>query len=375
MSISSRYPDTILVNRAPGETRYALLAGEDLVEVVHRRDAEVQPGAIYLGRAGAKVPGFDAVFVSFGDTDDGVLPVKGRLPSQGAAVPVVVVVPARADKGAELKHADIPVPEGSKAPCLLHAAPEPVDVWWQCYRDGIARIICAPRRESARVKALLEPEAPVEEAAEGSDLFAMHGVDAAIEAALSPVVPLPSGGSLIIEPTAAIVAIDINAGPAYPGIANNDALVAVAVELRRRNIAGHILIDIIPGRRRGELPKRLMDALSPDPIPANVAGLTPLGMIELTRKRVGLSLAQTLCAEDGALSAATVAYKLLRDAVGCAFTQKAAHIEAAAAPDVIALLQGPLRAALSEAEDMTKSAIALVPRPQFPRGRTDVRAA
>lgn len=370
--MTSRDPDTILVARGPGETRYALMSGEDLVEVVHCRDAAVQTGAVYLGRVGAKFPGDDAVFVAFGDAQDGVLPVKGRLPSQGAAVPVVVAVPARAGKGADLKHAEIAVPESAKAPMLLQSAPEPAAVWWECYRDGIARIVCSPRCEATRIKTLLH-DAPVTES--DDDIFAAYGVDAAIDAALTPVVPLPSGGSIVIEPTAAIIAIDINAGPADNGTANDEGLAAIAAELRRRNIAGHILIDIIPARRRAALPKRLGDALSPDPIPANIAGLTPLGMIELTRKRVGLSLAETLCDAAGSFTAATMAYKLLREAVRCAHRDKAARIAAMAAPDVVALLQGPLRAALSEAEDAVKGAITLTARDPFPRTRIEVQSA
>jgi len=368
-------PDTILVQRSPGETRYALLAGEALIEVVHRRDAVMQAGAVYLARIGAGVPGVAAVFVELGAGPPGVLPMKGRPPSEGSAVPVVVIVPARGDKGPELKPIEVDVPASAKAPVLLRPAPEPVGDWWQCYRDGITGILCAPRREAARVKALLGKDAPVEEA--DGDLFAAHGVDEAIEAALSPTVPLPGGGSLIIEFTAAVVAIDINSGPADPASANTAAMAAVAAELRRRNIAGHILVDIIPTRRRAALPRRLAEALSPDPIAAHVAGLTPLGMIELTRRRVGLSLTETLTGADvnKALTTASVAYKLLRDAVRFAHGEKAAGVTAIAAPDVVAVLQGPLRAALDEARDEIKGEIALTARDDYARARFDLKRA
>ena len=373
-----RSPDTILVCRSPGETRSALLAGEELIEVVHRRDAEIQPGAVYLGRAGGAVPGTPAIFVEIGDARPGVLPIKGRPPAEGAAIPVLVMVPARAGKGAELKPATLNAPTTAAAPCLLRPAPEPVVEWWRCYRDGIARILCAPRREAARVKALLDARAPVAETA-GADLFADPfadlGVDAAIAAALEAGVPLPCGGSLIIEATAAVMTIDINSGPADPGIANGEAVVAIAAELRRRNLAGHILVDIIPGRRRAVWPRLLADALSPDPIPAHVAGLTPLGMIELTRRRQGRSLAEVLCDAQGGFSAASVAYKLLRDAVRFAGTEKCAGVTASAAPGVVALLQGPLRAALAEAEDAIKAKIACEARADFARGRVALRRA
>ena len=365
-------PDAILVSRSPGETRYVLLAGEAVVEIVHRRDADMQPGAVYLGRITARVPGINAVFVEIGAEAPGVLAIK-HPPSLGTAVAVVVTVPPRGDKGAELKAADVSIPHDAKAPSLLEAAPEPVTAWLTCYDQGIARIVATPRRETQRLRTLLGADAPVEDYA--GDLFAAEGIDEAIEDGLQPVVPLPSGGSVIIEHTAAIVAIDINSGPADPGLANGEAVVAVAAELRRRNIAGHILVDIIPGRRRAAWPRLLAEALSDDPVPARVTGLTPLGMIELTRQRLGLSLAETLCDAGGGLSVASVAYKLLRDAVRLALADKIAGVAVSAAPEVVALLKGALKPALDEARDIVKGEIVLNPRAEFSRTRTAVGPA
>lgn len=371
-------PDTILVERSPGETRYALLAGEEVVAIVHRRDASLQPGAVIVGRVGAAVPGIGAVFVEIGDGAPGVLAVK-HPPPQGTALAVVVVVPPRGEglnrKGAELKRADGDLPPGAKVPSLLQTAPEPVTAWLSCYDQGIARIVAAPRREAQRLRTLLGPKAPIEDHMNAGALFLDYGVDEAIEAGLAPLVPLPCGGSLVIEHTAAVVAIDVNSGPADPGKANCEAVVTVAAELRRRNIAGHIVVDIIPGRRRAAWPRLLAEAISDDPVPARVTGLTPLGMIELTRQRLGLSLAETLCDADGGLSAASVAYTLLRDAVRLALTEKAAGVAANAAPAVVALLQGPLRPALDEARDIVKGEVALNARADFSRARVELRPA
>lgn len=362
-------PETILVSRSPGETRYALLAGEVVVEVRHVRDAEVQPGAVYAARVGAKLPAGKAVFVEFGDALPGVLPVKD-LPPQGAAVAVEVVVPARGEKGAEMKASAVTIPHDAKLPCLLQAAPEPAAVWAECYGNGIARVVAAPGTEAARLGKLLGRV--VDEHDDVTDLFAAFGVDHAIEAALDPVVPLPCGGSLIIESTAAAVTIDVNSGPAEQGVANIEAVAAAAAALRLRNIAGHILIDIIPTRSRKVLPPHLADALGADPVPARVAGVTPLGMLEMTRQRIGLSLAETLCDAHGRLSAATVAYRALRAALRQVFAAKTARVQITAAPEVIALLQGPLRAALSEAEKAVKGEITLAAHADFARDRVDI---
>ena len=179
---------------------------------------------------------------------------------------------------------------------------------------------------------------------------------------------------MIIEHTAAVTAIDVNSGSADPGTANTEAIAAVALELRRRNIAGHIVVDLIPSRRRVPLARQMADAVSPDPVATNVAGVTPLGMVEITRRRLGLSLAEVLC--DGAeLGAASVGYKLLRAAVAFALQAKTAGVVVSAAPEVAAALQGPLREALTEARDILKGEIVLKVRADFARSRFEFHPA
>jgi Ribonuclease G/E len=92
----------------------------------------------------------------------------------------------------------------------------------------------------------------------------------------------------------------------------------------------------------------------------------------MTRQRIGLSLAETLCDADGRLSAATVAYRALRQAVRHAVVTKTASVQIMAAPDVIALLQGGLRRALNEAEGAVKGEIKLATREGYERTRVEV---
>ncbi len=106
-----------------------------------------------------------------------------------------------------------------------------------------------------------------------------------------------------------------------------------------------------------------------------MAGVTPLGMIELTRQRIGLSLTEALCDASGALSSASIAYRLLRDATRFALTSKAAGVRVFAAPDVIAALQEPLSGALREAGDIVKGGIILVPCANYPRVRVEFAPA
>lgn len=366
-------PDTILVARTPGETRYALCGDGALLAVVHRRNADVQPGAVYHARVRAAVPGMKAVFVDIGEALPGVLPVKTPL-AEGAAVVVAVVVPPRPGKGAELSLVDREVPPGGvRPPVLAVPAPDPLTDWCERYGTGIKRIVCQPLSEATRVRALLGAAWEVEAEMTG-DLFADEGVDEAIEMALQPEVKLPSGGSLIIEATQALTAIDVNAGSSDPVTANAESVPAVARELRLRNIAGHIVIDIIPAKARGALPRLLTKGLSADPVPAQVAGFTPLGLLELTRRRTDLSLAETLY-DQGRLSAASVAYQVLRMASRATGMAGAAGLIVAVAPEVAALLQGPLAAALAEARDVLKAEIRIAARADARREQVDIRPA
>jgi Ribonuclease G/E len=355
-------PDTILVERGPGETRYALLAGDDVIEVAFARDAEVGSGAIVAGRVKG-ILGEDC-FVDIGTGVPGVARMKTRV-TEGQAVAVEVVVPARADKGAKLKLVDVPVPEGVRVPSLLQAASDVAAAWWMRYRATVTSIVCTPPSEHRRVRALLA-DAPVEMGE--ANLFETRGAEEAMEAALDRTIELQSGGSIAIEATAGAVVIDVDAGAGSPEAANREAIAAVAAALRLRNLGGHILVDVIPptGKRATiraaaqPLVERLKELVAADPIPTDVAGVTPLGMIELVRKRVGLSLPERL---TGKHRAAAMAYDALRRAVRTAFRDKAARIAIDTPPDVAALLHGRLKPAVDEAMAQSKADIMVSERP------------
>ncbi len=374
--MSGGVPDTIFISRSPGETRAALVADGEVLEIVHRRDADVQSGAVYLGRIGARVPGVEAVFVDIGAGQPGILKMKPPFPAEGAAQAVAVVVPSRADKGCSLKLEPNAVwPSSTKAPKMLQVAPDPVRIWWDRYGATISRIYCQPLTEASRLVSLLGADAPIDAAPVSENIFADHGVEDAIEYSINPVVPLPSGGSVIIETTAAVTAIDINSGAADPSTANREAVAIIAKELRRRNIAGHIVIDVIPGKGRGALPRLLAKAMAVDPVPSQVAGYTPLGMIELTRQRTGLSLSESLLDRTGSLSIKSLGLQILREAVRSVVTTQLARVVLEIAPDVHAALRGELSSALAEARELIKDDITLSPRADFARSRFEVRSA
>jgi Rne/Rng family ribonuclease len=98
-------PDTALVCRAPGETRVALSAAGEILELHLFRDHALAPGDLFLGRVRGRVPGVPAAFVDIGDDRPAFLPEEdcpAGLPAEGAAVIVEVALAARAEKGAKL---------------------------------------------------------------------------------------------------------------------------------------------------------------------------------------------------------------------------------------------------------------------------------
>ncbi len=142
----------------------------------------------------------------------------------------------------------------------------------------------------------LDP-APDEVLEEGS--FAAHGVTEAIEALLSARVDLSGAGHVMIEPTRALVAVDVNTGPDTSPAAALKANVAAARELPRqlrlRGLGGQVVIDFapMPKRDRHILDQVLKAAFKADG-EANLAGWTTLGLYEMTRRRDRLALRDLL---------------------------------------------------------------------------------
>ncbi|MEE8272730.1 MAG: ribonuclease E/G [Alphaproteobacteria bacterium] len=120
----------------------------------------------------------------------------------------------------------------------------------------------------------------------------------ALPALLTPMVPLPGGGSIVIEPTRAVTAIDVDAGAADPFRANQAAACEIARQLRLRNIGGLVVIDFISMKRREDraaLVDTLKRALDGDPASVRLGGgVSRLGLVELARQRRGLSLAEAV---------------------------------------------------------------------------------
>ena len=120
--------------------------------------------------------------------------------------------------------------------------------------------------------------------------FEATGAQEQLEEALQPSVALAGGGSLIIQPTAALTAIDVNSGGRQALEANLAAAREIARQLRLRRIGGTIVVDFIdlPTRpARARLLAALRAAVADDPAPVQVFPMSRFGLVELSRQRMG----------------------------------------------------------------------------------------
>ncbi|ETD85242.1 ribonuclease E/G [Rhodobacter capsulatus] len=130
--------------------------------------------------------------------------------------------------------------------------------------------------------------------------FEDHGVLEAIDAVLTPRVALPGGGHLMIEPTRALVAVDVNTGadtsPAAALKANIAAARDLPRQLRLRGLGGQVVVDFapMPKKDRLVLEQQLRAAFKTEAAETSLAGWTPLGLYELVRKRDRAALASLL---------------------------------------------------------------------------------
>ena len=139
---------------------------------------------------------------------------------------------------------------------------------------------------------------------DGRDVFAKYRIDEQIAKALDRKVFLPSGGSLVIDRTEAMTVIDVNTGR-FTGSAGNleatvtsnnlEAAEEIVRQLRLRDIGGIIVIDfidmVLPSNRELLL-RRLVECLGRDRTRHQVAEVTSLGLVQLTRKKLGTGLAE-----------------------------------------------------------------------------------
>jgi ribonuclease G len=202
--------------------------------------------------------------------------------------------------------------EKGAAPVLLH---NELDLVFRVIRDtftsDVDRMVIDSESEYQRAREYVESYtsslARRVKHYDGDDpIFEHYGVEIEISRALGRKVWLKSGGYIIIDQTEALTTIDVNTGR-YVGKrsledtilkTNLEAVREIGYQLRLRNIGGIVILDFIDMERednRRKVYNALQEALSHDRAKTTISHISPLGLIEMTRKRIRESLGRTLC--------------------------------------------------------------------------------
>jgi ribonuclease E len=214
-------------------------------------------------------------------------------------------------------------------------------------------------------------------------LFNRFQIESQIETAFQREVRLPSGGSIVIDPTEALVSIDINSARATRGSdieetalqTNLEAADEIARQLRLRDMGGLVVIDFIDmlaPRNQRAVENRVRDALAIDRARVQVGRISRFGLLEMSRQRLRPSLGETSaivcprCNGQGTIrDTKSLALSILRLLEEEAIKERSVEVRAIVPVDVAAYLLNEKRTALSEIEQVTRSRILVIPNPNF----------
>ena len=221
-------------------------------------------------------------------------------------------------------------------------------------------------------------------------LFYLHGIEGEIAKALQRSVPLKSGGHLVIDQTEAMTTVDVNTG-GFVGHrnleetiykTNLEAAVAVARQLRMRNLGGIIIVDFIDmqsAEHQRQVLRSFEKALDRDRAKTAISGVTELGLVQVTRKRTSESLGRVLCEDcptcDGGgtiKSAETVSYEVLREILRVARAYECEQLRVLACSAVIERLLDEDSAQVADLETFIGCTIQFRAEDLFARDHFDI---
>jgi ribonuclease G len=237
---------------------------------------------------------------------------------------------------------------------------------------------------------LPEAGAAIEHYKRRRPIFDLHGIEDEIRKSLDRSIPLKSGGYLIFDQTEAMTTIDVNTG-GYVGHrnleetiyrTNLEAAVAIARQLRLRNLGGIIIIDFIDmemAEHRDNVLQALEQALSRDHARHQITPVSPLGLVEMTRKRTRESLQHVLCEDcpscEGrgfVMTAETVCFEVFREIIRQSRQFEFGEVMVLANQDVIELLLDEQARSLAELEEQTGKSIRLQTEALYQQDQFDV---
>lgn len=214
-------------------------------------------------------------------------------------------------------------------------------------------------------------------------LFSRYQIESQIESAFEREVKLPSGGSVVIDPTEALISIDINSSRATRGAdieetalhTNLEAADEIARQLRLRDMGGLVVIDFIDmssNRNQREVENRMREALEADRARVQVGRISRFGLLEMSRQRLRPSLGETSaivcprCSGQGTIrDVESLSLSILRILQEEASKPKSLEVRAAVPLVVASYLLNEKRSVIVEIEAHTETRIAIFANPEM----------
>jgi ribonuclease E len=221
-------------------------------------------------------------------------------------------------------------------------------------------------------------------------LFNRFQVEGQIESAFQREVRLPSGGSIVIDPTEALISIDINSARATKGSdieqtalqTNLEAADEVARQLRLRDMGGLVVIDFIDmnaNKNQRAVENRIRDALEVDRARVQVGRISRFGLLEMSRQRLRPSLGEISamvcprCTGKGTIrDTKSLALAILRLLQEEAAKDRTGEVRAVVPVEVAAFLLNEKRSAVNDIENSSGVRVLIIPNPHMETPHFDV---
>jgi ribonuclease E len=214
-------------------------------------------------------------------------------------------------------------------------------------------------------------------------LFSHYQIESQIESAFQREVRLPSGGSIVIDPTEALTSIDINSARSTKGgdieetafNTNLEAADEISRQLRLRDLGGLVVIDFIdmtPVKHQREVENRMKDAVKPDRARIQLGRISRFGLLEMSRQRLRPSLGESAyhvcprCSGHGTVRGTeSLALSVLRIIEEESIKDNTGQIEAQLPINVATYLLNEKRHALLSVENRHNVELLIIPNPNF----------
>ena len=211
-------------------------------------------------------------------------------------------------------------------------------------------------------------------------IFNQYNIEEQIESIFKPQVPLPSGGSIVINPTEALVAIDVNSGRTSKNsdfdetifLANMEAAAELARQLRLRDLGGLIVVDFIDMRNKKhirEVERQVKMSMKRDKAKVDISKISRFGLMQISRQKMGAPIEKgsyrtcEYCQGRGTVrSVETLALYYLRRIQTGITRKKVGRVECRFPLDVAQYLLNKKRAELAELEAKHRARIDIIPR-------------